>query len=303
MKKVFLLSHLALFLLGTNLFSQVGDRLTSLDPDNVALYAKPLSTFMGSYFNSGAYYSAKVSKIFGFRFTIVGMLVSIPEDQRTFTPLLPDGYDNSEKTATFFGNKGTAYPGPDGFIVFPPGIDQSSFPAGIPQVAFSLVGVEALIRYFPKFKIDDTETKLLGWGLKYNVSQWIPMSPIDIAVQVLFNNIKVDYNPKEDDANQRNFFKVNSKNWAFNAHVSKSFNLFNLYGGLQYEKTSMDLDYNFRLDPDNPDLDQEFAVTIDGDNKVRLTLGAALQLGILVINADYNIASQNLLTAGVSLAF
>lgn len=303
MRKVYLIWSLVLFLLSTNLYSQVGDRITSLDPNNVALYAKPLSTFMGSYFNSGAYYSAKVSKTFGFRFTIVGMLISIPEDQQTFAPVLPEGYDNSTKTATFFGNKGTAYPGPIGFIVFPPGIDQSSVPAGIPQVAFSLAGVEAIVRYFPKFKIDDTETKLLGWGLKYNISQWIPMSPIDIAVQVLYNNIKVDYNPQEGDANERNFFKVSSKNWAFNAHVSKSFNLFNLYGGLQYEKTSMDLDYNFRLDPDDPDLDQEVAVEIDGDNKVRLTLGAALQLGPLVVNADYNIASQNLLTGGVSLAF
>jgi hypothetical protein len=297
-RPIYIILLLSLFA-SAHLLAQAGDRITSLDPENAEKYAKPFATFTGAYFNSGGYYTAHVPKMFKFRFTVVGMIVSVPDDQRTFTPILPSGYDNSQQTATFFGDRGTAYPGPSGFIVFPPGINQTSIPAGIPQIAGSIAGAELLIRYFPKLKIDDTEVKLLGWGLKYNISQWIPTLPVDIAVQILYNNFTSEY--KGD--NERNDFKLDTKNWAFNAHASKSFDLFVLYGGLQYETTTLDLDYNYRFDPNDPSLDQGVTAKADGDNSFRLTIGGALQLPVLALNLDYSLTSQSVLTGGVSLGF
>lgn len=43
-------------------FAQAGVGLTALPPDEAKEYAKPLATFLGSYFNSGGYYSANLPK-------------------------------------------------------------------------------------------------------------------------------------------------------------------------------------------------------------------------------------------------
>jgi HD-GYP domain-containing protein (c-di-GMP phosphodiesterase class II) len=100
-----------------------------------------------------------------------------------------------------------------------------------------------MLRYFPKLKFNDVETGLLGVGVKYNISQFIPLSPVDIAVQVLYNNLTFDY---VGDVKE-NFFNSESKNFAINAHASKTFSgMFTLYGGVQYESTTFDVEYYFR---------------------------------------------------------
>ncbi len=280
-------------------FSQVGERITSLPPGEASQFATPLSTWFGTYFNSGGYYTASVPKTFGFKFSIIGMYIFVPDGQTTFTPDLPEGYNGSERTAAFFGSKGGVYLGPDGFLLYPFGINLQKVPAGIYQASGSMFGAELMLRYFPRIRIKDVSTDLWGIGLKYSISQFIPLSPIDIAVQVLYNNFNFEFDGDNDDYD----FKSDSKNFAANVHVSKTFSgMFTLYGGLQYESSSMDLTYNFR-DPDEvyPNLAGQQEVTIDGDNNFRLTLGTAVKLAVIVFNIDYNITSQSLFTAGISL--
>ncbi len=290
-----------IILLGLNQsFSQVGERITSLPPGEASQFATPLSTWFGSYFNSGGYYSASVPKTFGFKFSIIGMYIFVPNDQTTFTPSLPEGYSSSEGTATFFGDKGGVYLGPKGFVIYPFGLNLQNVPAGIYQASGSMFGAELMLRYFPKIRINDVSTNLWGIGLKYSISQFIPLSPLDIAVQVLYNNFNFEF----DGDNDAYDFKSDSKNFAANVHVSKTFSgMFILYGGLQYESTTMNLEYNFR-DPSDlfPDIaDQKMSVDIDGTNNFRLTLGAAVKLAVIVFNVDYNISSQSLFTGGISL--
>jgi Family of unknown function (DUF6588) len=298
--KKFLYIFSLLFLLGLNQsFSQVGERITSLPPGEASQFATPLSTWFGSYFNSGGYYSASVPSTFGFKFSIIGMYIFIPDGQTTFTPNLPEGYNGSEGTATFFGDRGGVYLGPQGFLIYPFGLNLQSVPAGIYQASGSMFGAELMLRFFPKLKINDVSANLWGIGLKYSISQFIPLSPVDIAVQILYNNFNFDF----DGDNNAYDFKSDSKNFAANVHVSKTFSgMFTLYGGLQYESTTMDLTYNFR-DPDGafPNLAGEQQVTVDGDNNFRFTLGAAVKLAVIVFNVDYNISSQNLFTGGISL--
>ncbi len=281
-------------------FSQIGESITSLPPSEAAKFATPLSTWFGTYFNSGGYHSASVPKTFVFKFSIIGMYIFVPDGQTTFTPNLPEGYSSSENTATFFGTRGTVVLGPKGFIVYPFGLNLQKIPAGIYQASGSMFGAELMLRYFPKLKVSDVSFNLWGIGLKYSISQFIPLSPVDIAVQVLYNNFNFEYDGENNDLD----FKSDSKNIAANVHASKTFGeMFTLYSGLQYESTTMNLVYNFRdpndLFPENEN--PKTSVDIEGTNNFRFTLGAAVKLAVIVLNVDYNLTSQDIFTAGISL--
>jgi hypothetical protein len=283
MKKV-LLIVLMLFLT-VQLKAQFADRITDLPTSELKNYAKPLATWTGTYLNSGGYYSADVSTFFGFKISLIGMMIMVPEDQQTFK--LEDG----TKTATFFGDKGAALPGTNGYVVYPPGINTTSIPTGIPQIAASTLGSELMVRFIPDLTFDDVEVGLLGLGIKHSISQYIPLLPVDIAVQVLYNKLSI----KNPD------LEISNSNLAFNAHASRSFGLITLYGGLQYESTSMDLDYTFTgTGFEGVFENDKLKVSLDGDNGVRLTLGAALRLAVLVINADVNFGSQTAIVAGIN---
>jgi len=286
MKKVLLPVLLILFSL--QLSAQVGDRLTDLPKDELKGYATPLATWTGTYLNSGGYYSASVSKLFGFKLSLVGMMIMVPDDQTTFTLT-----DDSE-SATFFGDKGAAIPGTRGYAVYPPGINKTSVPAAMPQIAVSTLGSEVMLRFIPETTIEDVKVDLLGVGVKHSISQYIPLIPVDIAVQVLYNKVSIT-SPELD---------LSTTNLAFNAHASRSFGLVTLYGGLQYEQTSMDIDYTFTgAGFEGIDEDEKFSLSLDGDNNVRLTVGAALRLAVLVINADVNIGSQTAIVGGLNFEF
>jgi hypothetical protein len=293
--KVFLLS--ALFFNIT--YGQTGVNLTALPPGEAINYTKPLSTFLGTYFNSGGYYTAHVPSTFGFKLSIIGMYTFIPGSQQTFTSSPPAGYASGE-TATFFGGQGAVTPGTQGFAVYPFGFDASNIPSGIIQISGSLVGLEVMLRYFPKLKFNDVESGLIGVGVKYSISQFIPLSPVDIAVQVLYNSLTFDY---EGDV-EENFFKSESKNLAINAHASKTFSgMFTLYGGLQYESSTFDVEYYFRdpsgLYPDIAESNQK--IEVEGDNNFRVTAGGAVKLAAIVFNVDFNITSQFTIVGGISL--
>src|SRR3990170_8485503 len=156
MKK--LLTFLVLFILcSSGAFSQVEDRFAALTQKNVELYALPFATAFGTAMNSGGYHSASVADWFGFSISFQGMYMLIPDDDLTFTPSLPDGYI-AGPTATIFGDKGSAYAGPAGYITTPPGVDLSEVPMAIPQIGASLLGTEVILRYLPD--IDVGEKKL-----------------------------------------------------------------------------------------------------------------------------------------------
>ena len=279
--------------------AQIGDKLTQLPPSEIQKYATPLATWSGTYFNSGGYYTASVAKTFGFKFSLIGMMIFIPEDQLTFNVQPYPEYTGTETSATFFGKEGAAIPGPEEYIIYPPGINMTSIPAGIPQIGFSFIGIEAMLRYFPKLDLDDVEVNLLGWGLKYNFSQLIPGLPLDIAAQILFNNFGAKY--ITDDITN---VEIETSNFAFNIHASKAFGNFIVYGGLQYETTTMDMKYTFDGlgFPGITPGDQQ-NVSMDGDNSMRLTVGAAFRVAVLVLNADFSLGSQNALVAGINFEF
>ena len=293
MKKVFTVLIIAFFF-SISIYSQIEDRFSELSQTNISGYAKPLVTTLGASMNSGGYYTADIPSFFGFSISFRGMYVFIPDAQKTFTPELINGYKADKPTPTIYGEKsGAYYAGPGGYITMPPGLNLSSVPLGYPQISASFMGTEVMLRYLPEISISDQNSvSMFGIGIQHEISRYFPLLPVDVAAQILYSTFKITN-------------LVDVTNIAFNAHVSKTFGVLTPYFGLQFESTKMDLTYDIKADPNNPMLpqDKKISVSIDGDNTFRATLGASLQLSVIVLNLDYNISSQSLLTGGLTFAF
>lgn len=301
MLKIFYKIFFSVLLLISTSSAQVGLGIFGLAPDDAKEYSKPLATFFGTYFNSGAYYSADLPQTFQFKFSIIGMYSFVGDGQKTFTPNPGvSGYSNSGSTSTFVGEKGSYYTGPGGFLAYPGGFNVSSAPSAIYQIAGGAFGTELMVRFFPQIYIGDVTSGLWGVGLKHNFSQWFQGLPFDIALQILYNNLNLENN--SDDETE--YIKFDSKNFAINIHGSKTFEeMFVVYGGLQYESSTMDLDYYFQ-DPNElyPDIaDSRQSTSIDGDNVFRFTGGGAIKVLPVVFNLDFNITTLFTITGGISL--
>jgi hypothetical protein len=300
MKKSFLIFFILFSLNAVICFAQ-GLNPNRLPPSEATKYVQPLATYMGVYFNSGTYYTADVPETFGFRFSIIGMISVVPDDQKTFNPN-PQiaGGENLEPTATVLGNKSTYFLTNKGYFVYPTGVALKYIPLGIYQIAGSIYNTELLIRFFPNSRFEDTKVGLFGFGIKHDFSSYIPLLPINLAVQILYNKLDAEYSGDEIDK----YAKVSSSNFAFNVHASKEFlEMLTLYSGLQYENSSTDFGYYFD-DPNDfyPGLgNKRQQITVKGKNHFRYTLGGAIKLAAFVINADMNVTSFTTFTLGLSL--
>jgi hypothetical protein len=271
------------------------DRFSQLTETNITAYAKPLVTTIGVGINSGSFYTAAVPELFGFSISFRVMLISIPNDQLTYTPTLPAGYATSPPAPTFWGAKGgQSYLGPGGYISMPGGINETSMPFGVPQITFSLLGTEALLRFVPTIKAGSEDFSFLGIGVKHSISRYIPLVPLDIAVQVMYNKFKLSS-------------IVEGTNIAVNAEASKTFGLFTAYGGLQWESSKFDFNYTFKGDPNSGDptlrANKNISASITGDDSFRLILGGNIKLAVVVINIDINLCAQTEFTTGLSFEF
>ena len=295
MKKTLLMLALFIFI-GKPLFSQIEDRFSQLAETNATEYVQPFATTLGTAINSGSYHTADIPSMFSFSVSFKAMYIIIPESQKNFTPSISEaGYQTSKETATIYGDKGAAYAGPDGYIVMPPGINQSGIPVAYPQVGASFLGTQVILRYLPKIAIsEENDLTMLGIGVAHSISQYIPLFPIDLAVQGLYNNVEVS-----------GIMKLN--NFAVNVHASKTLGPLTPYVGLQYEKTSLDLDYTYKSDyqtgDPNLNVDQHISMTVNGTNEFRATVGAALKLAVLVFNADFSLGSQPVVSGGLTFEF
>lgn len=301
MKKVIFTFLFSLFLFSNISFGQAAVGIFGLTTDDAKSYTRPLATFLGTYFNSNGYYSAEIPDMFRFKFSILGMYSTVSDDQKSFTPSAQTGY-NLKPTATFFGEKGGAFLGPQGYRVYPAGFNVSSIPSGIYQVAGSMFGTELMVRFFPNLSFSDIKTGFWGIGVSHSINRWVPTLPIDFAIQIMYNQFDLEYSG--DEANK--YVNMGSKNFAVNVHASKTFSgMFIVYGGMQYESSNMDLEYFFR-DPDGlfPSIaDTRLKTTVDGDNAFRFTAGGAIKLAVIVVNVDMNITSMFTVAGGVSLQF
>ena len=321
MKKILLSLLLIIFV--TSLFAGIQEKLEQFGIDNGKGYIKPFVNAYGTNFNSGLYNTAKVLKPFRFGLNINMMLAFVPTEDKMFMPTRPDLsmeynsetyflYENpTDETATVFGKDGVTIlpnldletiPGLDTSnleIDLPNGANLPAVPLMVPQFNVGLpAGNELMIRGFPKYEIskDIGDVGFWGVGLKHSVSQYIPLVPIDIAVQGVYQTLYVG-----------DIIKLN--NLAFNAEISKRLLMWTLYGGLGFEQTKLKADYETEIMVYN-EVSNAFAAEpldidfeIDGDNNFRTTIGIRYSLLLLKLYADYTMSKYSVFNAGIGISF
>ncbi len=272
-------------------YTQIEDLVSRYAGENGEGFIKPLITAFGANLNSGLYRSAHVPTMgLHLNFALNGMVSIFSDDQRSFTATTTGYFYPVEevKTSTVIGDpQGAIATSPSGTeYVFPGGYDLRSFMIATPTITVgSIYGTEASLRFFQaRLSEDIGDISLLGIGARHSISQYIPMSPVDIAAGIFYHRFKIG------DI-------VKSNVTAIHAEVGKSLPVINVYAGLAYETNSASLDYTFDTGVETG----EVSLDVTGENKFRTTLGIGFNFTLLHINVDYNIGQQQVLNAGLSV--
>lgn len=317
MKKIILISVISVLFTTAIWGVSLTQKLEEFGKENGKSYIKPWVTSFGTSLNTGLYQSAKVLPPFLFGVTLNSMLAFVPDEDKTFTAYSPtleyngttyELYNEAElETATVFGDKGATFTINDALpdeidmsgldLKLPNGGNLSAVPLLVPQVQVGLpAGNEVLLRIFPKVEINQDlgEISFWGAGLKHSISQYIPLVPIDLAVQGVYQQMQVG-----------DIIKISSM--AFNAQISKKLLMWTLYGGLGYEKSSMNVKYDgtvYQVDNDIlQEIPEKFEFDIDGENEFRMTAGIRYSIAILKFYADYTLSKYSVLNFGLGLSF
>jgi hypothetical protein len=301
----------------------LGQQLSSMSQQAAVGYTSPLLGNWANDMNSGIYHTAAVHKILGFDLSVNVALARLSDGDKTYTATLPatikysnhtltagTDYPTTITAATAVGSKdvtpikttsdykeGSTVVVPSGTTIaeLPGGYDLPTVPLPMPQFSLGLpFGIEVMARYVPTVSIgDEGKYNTMGFGVRYDVAQWIPVCPVDISLH--FMTQKLNFKSKDGD----DIFS--GKGTAYGLEVSKKLLILTLYGGFQLESSSMTVnDYTYTDPSGNKYLITGFDVT--GSNKSRVTLGATIKLFILNINAEYSFASTPIASVGVGLS-
>ncbi|HEY9165403.1 MAG TPA: DUF6588 family protein [Candidatus Kryptonia bacterium] len=173
-------------------------------------------------------------------------------------------------------------------------VSTSIAPLPIPQLGLgTLFGTDVMVRFLPKIKLSSYGSlQLFGFTIRHSISQYIPLVPVDVAVQLGIQNFSIK------DSTGGNLLKTSA--FAANVEVSKTFAILTIYGGLQYESSSVDFTYSFTPNPGATPIPVSF--NMKGKNHFRVLAGLSLGLGPLTINGDYDLGAVSSATVGVGFS-
>jgi hypothetical protein len=181
-------------------------------------------------------------------------------------------------------------------------IDTPIAPLVVPQVGVGTVfGTDAQVRYLPEIGYNDYgSVSLFGVAVRHSLSQYIPLSPVSVAVQGSWQSLSLS--GREGSQNPGEI--VDASGWALNAQVSKDVPVLPItfYGGVQYEKFGVDVDYTFATTVNGQEKTSRIRFEQDAANNVRALAGVSLTLALFKVNVDYALSSNNTVSAGVGLA-
>ncbi len=300
---------------------ELGGALSSIGQQYADNYTQPITDALGANLNAGLFRTAEVGgegivPVIDLYVGVAGMgaLTSgsktafrlsgedIPTDDGTLTITYPD-----EDLPTVFGEETS--PGqaiisdndpltPDETVDLPPGLLNTSIaPLAVPQIgAGTVLGTDAQIRFLPETSISDYgSVSLFGLSVRHSLSQYIPLSPVNLAVQGTWQSLSLS--GSDDSINSGEI--VDASGWALNAQVSKSVPVapITFYGGLQYEQFGVDVGYTFQTSAGTSTVSFEQ----DASNNVRALAGVSVTLAVIQLNVDYALASNNTVSAGVGI--
>jgi len=262
--------------------------LEQFSATDVKGYVQPMADLFGANMNAGIFHSAEIGKMgFHLSLDIVGMAAMVGDNQKTYTVNAPPGFNPASfQTATMFGGKGGVvtdagtgftYRGSDGFV------STTVVPLAAPQLTIGDVfGTRAVIRFITTPAVSNfPKATLWGIGAQHSISQYLPMVPLNVAAHIFVNKFTFGD-------------LIDFSGTSIGIDASKSFSILNLFGGVAWEKSSMEAKYT----PTNT----AFApvdITMTGANNFRATIGLGLHIVFFSIFADANFGSITNFSAGI----
>ena len=172
----------------------------------------------------------------------------------------------------------------------------SIFPSAAVQLNVGTVfGTNLAVRYFPSVDIKDLgKFGWIGYGLIHNPGIWLnnPL-PVDLAIGYFYQKLEVG-DIFESSATQ------------FGIYVSRTFGSvvsITPYASLTTETSETTVQYNYNFDTEIGPQTAKIKFDLEGENTSAVTVGLALKLAVLNINADYKMAKVKTVSAGISFGF
>jgi len=270
--------------------SKLEDNLKQMGAATVTGYIQPVTDLFGADMHSGYFHAADI-ETFGFhlRLDIIAMAAAVSDGQKTYDAPTPWASPATFKAPTVFGGPATSVTNPSTGFSYHATVDglfnTSYMPLAVPQLTIgNIFGTQATVRYItiPKMNGDQIPNiTLWGLGVRHSVSQYLPMVPLDLSAGIYFNSFTFGE-------------LIDFKGMAINAQASKSFSILTVYGGLQWENSSMNLSYT-STDITSPVV----SISMDGANSFRFLAGIDLGLGPIHLFADANFGSITAFSGGI----
>ncbi len=314
----------ALFLVASAATAQnLQQQIASLGHDAAVSYVTPLFQGWTADLNSAIYHSADLHDILGFDIGLKIGAARVQDEDKTYLFTMPatistpygtlhagTNYDASVTAPTAVGEKqgvnitarntGTPMDGKT-LVTLPPGFAPAAIgvPLFAPQVAIGLpLGFEVIGRFIPTMKLGDYgKVNFLGFGLRHDIDQYIPMCPVDIAIHFMTQKFTLK------DSTDNNLLTGSAT--AFGVEVSKRLLILTIYGGFQIESGKFDLaNYTYTYYDPMSNSNANTIVqgfSIESKNKSRFTVGARLLLLFINAHVEYSVAKMPVVAAGVGI--
>jgi uncharacterized membrane protein len=252
-------------------------------------YIQPAADLFGANMNAGMFHSAEISRMgFHLSLDIVGMASMVGDNQKKYTVSSPPGFNPTTfQTATIFGGKaGSVTDASTGFTYRGTAdgvLNTAVVPLAAPQLTIGdLFGTRAIIRFIATPAVDNfPKATLWGVGVQHSISQYFHVLPVDVAAHVFYNNFTFGD-------------LIAFTGTSVGVEASKSLYILRVYGGLAWEKSSMEVKYaptNVALAPVD--------ITMNGANSFRASVGLGLHIVFFSIFADANFGSITNFSAGI----
>ncbi len=214
----------------------------------------------------------------------------------------------------------------------PTGGDISQVFAGVPQFEIgSFYGTELLLRFIPPVKFDKNigDFSFYGIGLKHSLSQYFDEAPLDVAVQVVYQQTSLAQIVGVTKAELKADANIYDANLQFSKKfkdITPWFGDLEFFGGYSFEQFNIVSTYTYTLpvtlqkdlglrvekngeivaDPENGypgDTEPQVAKGTIEDTNHKLILGVAKPIGPVTIAFDYSISRFNLFSLGLDFTF
>lgn len=290
--RVRLLAALALVLAAAPASAQLESNLTTLSGEQAEGYLGPLSSGISGMLNSGIFRSGDVPFVgFNFSLDLKAVIVSFDDADRVFTTPDVPGFGTTEAPTVIGDTQSVSQSGPGGATLqYPGGFDLEKFGIAVPQLTIgSVLGTRAIVRYISLSLADENEDlgdfTLWGIGGQHSISRYLPGFPVDVAAGVMYQQ----FNIGDDDLVKANALALNvTGSRKFGAVISVE-----PYVGVGLDSFSMDAEYT-------AEDDTNVSVSFDRENDFHGTLGANVNLPILKVHGEVNLAATNGYALGVS---